>query len=121
MNRVLWIILFSILLSCGDKPTPKASPSLNNQQTAPLNTPFPRAIAMLNQPAFPEFTFDSLQHGYDSFQLRVMSIGGFYNRTNLYIIKKNRNGWTGQHIDLEMEEKYANGDSTHAYLSGPWP
>jgi hypothetical protein len=82
---------------------------------------FLNRIAILNQSAFPEFSLDSLTSGFDSLQIRVWTISGLYSRTNLYVIKRKSSEWVGQHIQLDLEEKFANGDSTPAYRSGPWP
>jgi hypothetical protein len=121
LKLITLIILTFLILGCKDHQEPSHIQPRQKNTDEESKSWFLQRIIILNSLDFPSFSLDTLTAGYDSLQIRICTVAGLYDRTNLYIIKKNINGWSGQRLELELEEKFSNGDSTPAYLCGPKP
>ncbi|RYD54316.1 MAG: hypothetical protein EOP56_19430 [Sphingobacteriales bacterium] len=121
MKQVLYFIGCLYFFSCKSPTENPAGPAAPVVQKATREPIFPNRSRILNLHEFPSVQLDSLRGGFDSLEVRVWTISGLFMGTDLYVLKRDNQGWTGQHIRMRLEDKFASGDSTREYLHGPWP
>jgi hypothetical protein len=64
---------------------------------------------------------DTIQNGYDSFQVRIWILGGLFGNVDLYILKNARTKWTAQNYKLVRDSNIVNGKDQNKYTNGSEP
>lgn len=64
---------------------------------------------------------DSLEHGYDSLQIRYWQEQGLNGNRQLYVLKNTRGKWSAIAYDLLLNSDYANGSGSRELLRRPAP
>jgi hypothetical protein len=64
---------------------------------------------------------DSIEHGYDSIQIRVWQVEGLFSHRQLYVFKNDGKRWKGYFYELTLDSDYGSGVGTREFLHGPQP
>jgi hypothetical protein len=84
-------------------------------------TSFYNNFIIKNNQLVGQVKIDSLNHQYDSLQIRLWIIGGLYPSRQLYIIKTSNSIWTGLYYEMEPDSNYITGRGSNEFLKGPAP